>query len=262
MKRRSRSSPPSTRRPHTASGISEPFTADLARDQRQRDFPGVSPESVQKVLSFRKQLFQMINTRAIATNSSLSDPEHDDSHPVPSGMDHATPPEQLIVDPNNLIEQAVHPRQRQQQQQERDPTDLQDVLTQQTEVLAGVMVELRARQPAVQQANPAEPPVDPAFSWGRLALLYETKFQVPAEGLVQGMASSLFSKVPTLAGRDQYEARFVLQVISLWPDSTNKDRVWAFRRLNVYCIVAALGWPAATAAHLQRLLRTSSSLQA
>lgn len=93
-------------------------------------------------------------------------------------MDHATQPEQLIIDPNNLIEQAIHPRQRQQQQRERDPPDLQDVLTQQTEVLeevlAGIMVELRARQPAVQQANPAEPPVDPAFNWGRLDLPSET----------------------------------------------------------------------------------------
>lgn len=83
----------------------------------------------------------MVNTRGMATNSSLSEPEHNDSQPEPSGMDHATQPEQLIVDPNNLIEQAIHPRQRQQQQRERDPPDLQDVLTQQTEVLAGMMAE-------------------------------------------------------------------------------------------------------------------------
>lgn len=124
MKRRSRSSPPSTKRSHTVPGTPAPFTADLARDQRQRDFPGASPESIQKVSSFRTQLFQMVNTRAMATNSSLSDPEHNDSQPGPSGMDYATPPEQLIIDPNNLIEQAVNPRQRPQQQQERDSPDL------------------------------------------------------------------------------------------------------------------------------------------
>lgn len=130
----------------------------------------------------------------MATNSFISDPEHDDSHPVPSGMDHATPPEQRIVDHNNLIEQAVHPGHRQQQQRERDPPDLQDVLTQQTEVLAGMMAELRARHPAVQQANLAEPPADTAFNWGRFALQSDTKIQVPGDGLVQRMASSLFAK--------------------------------------------------------------------
>lgn len=66
--------------------------------------------------------------------------------------------------------------------------------------------------------------------------------------MVQRMASSLYARVPTLAVRDQHEARFVLQVISLWPDLREDERAWAFQRLNVYCIVAALGWPAATAA--------------
>lgn len=32
---------------------------------------------------------------------------------------------------------------------------------------------------------------------------------------------------------------------SLWPDLSDDDRIWAFQRLNVYCIVAALRWPAA-----------------
>lgn len=61
------------------------------------------------------------------------------------------------------------------------------------------------------------------------------------------MASSLFARVPALAERDQHEMRFVLQVISLWPDLRDDERVCAFQRRNVYCIVAALGWPAATA---------------
>lgn len=134
------------------------------------------------------------------------------------------------------------------QQQERDPPDLQDVLTQQTEVLAGMLAELRAHQAPVPVANAAEPPEDPDFDWSRLVLPPETSFQVPGNGQVQRMASSLMARVPTLAGRDQHEARFVLQVISLWPDLHEEERFWAFQRLNVYCIVAALGWPQATAA--------------
>lgn len=110
------------------------------------------------------------------------------------------------------------------------------------------MAELRARQPLAQPANPAEPPEDPTFDWTRLALSSEINFQVPGTGLVQRMASSLFARVPTLNGRDQHEARFVLQVISLCPDLRDDERDWAFQRLNVYCIVAALGWTAATVA--------------
>lgn len=151
----------------------------------------------------------MVNTRAIATNSSLSD--QDESEPGPSNIEHATSPEQLIM-PEGLIDQGVNPRQP-RQRQERDPPDLQDVATQQTEILAGMMAELRARQPLAQPANSAEPPEDPSFDWTRLALPSETNFQVPGTGLVQRMASSLFGRVS-----------------------------------NVYCIVAALGWPAATAA--------------
>lgn len=134
---------------------------------------------------------------------------------------------------------------------EREPRerDLHDVFTQQTEILAGMLAELRARQAVpVQPANVAEPPADPNFDWSRLVLPPETLFQVPGDGQVQRMASSLFARIPTLAGRDQHEASFVLQVISLWPDLDDKERKWAFQRLNVYCIVAALGWPAATVA--------------
>lgn len=143
--------------------------------------------------------------------------------------------------PEGLIDQAVYSRQPRQTRQERDPPDLQDVVTQQTEILAGMITELTARRPAAQPANPAEPPQDPAFDWIRLALPSDTDFQVPGTGLVQRMALSSFARVPTLAGCDQHEARFVLQVISLWLDLRDDERVWAFQRLNVYCIVAALG---------------------
>lgn len=84
--------------------------------------------------------------------------------------------------------------------------------------------------------------------WECLAMASETNFVVPYTGMVQHMATSLFSKIPTLTGRDQHEARFVLQMVSLWPDLTPADRQWVFQRLNVYCIVAALEWLAATIA--------------
>lgn len=105
------------------------------------------------------------------------------------------------------------------------------------------------QQPApAAAANPEEPAADPAFLWSRLALPSEMTFPVPGDRAIQRMATSLFAKVPTLVGRDQHKARFVLQVISMWPDLLDEDRHWAYQRLNVYCIVASLGWPAATAA--------------
>lgn len=135
------------------------------------------------------------------------------------------------------------------QRREQDPPDLHDVVTQQTEILAGMLAELRARQGHPAQPIPgAEAVADPNFDWGRLVLPPETSFQVTGDGQVQRMATSLFARVPTLAGRDQHEARFVLQMMSLWPDLDEQERSMVFQRLNVYCIVAARGWPAATAA--------------
>lgn len=109
------------------------------------------------------------------------------------------------------------------------------------------MEQLQNRDPPSRQPA-AHDQADPNFVWERLAMPSETNFVVPSTGMVQHMATSLFSKVPLLTGRDQHEARFVLQVVSLWPDLTPADHQWAFQRLNVYCIVAALGWPGATAA--------------
>lgn len=155
---------------------------------------------------------------------------------------HVTPPSDNIID-----ECPRAPRQ--QPPPERDPPDIQDVLTQQTEVLAGMLAELRARQaPAAADINATEPSEDPDFDWTRLVQPPEWSFQVPGNGQVQRMAASLLARLPTMAGRDQHEARFVLQVVSLWPDLQDEERFWVFQRLNVYCIVAALGWPQATAA--------------
>lgn len=98
-----------------------------------------------------------------------------------------------------------HPESHDSPERERDPPDLLDVVTQQTEILAGMLAELRARQavPAAPAVNQAEPPADPNFYWSRLVLPPGTNFQVPGEGQVQRMASSLFARVSTMAGRDQ-----------------------------------------------------------
>lgn len=92
-----------------------------------------------------------------------------------------------------------------------------------------------------------EPAADPHFQWDRLRLPSEINFKVPGDGRIQRIAYFLFTKLPLLTGRDQHEARFILQVTSLWPDLADEDRAWVVQRVNVYCIVAALGWPAATA---------------
>lgn len=89
------------------------------------------------------------------------------------------------------------------------------------------MEQLQNREPPARVAaanDPADPPEDPNFMWDRLALPSETNFVVPSTGMIQHMATSLFARVPTLQGRDQHEARFVLQVVSLWPDLTAADR--------------------------------------
>lgn len=126
-----------------------------------------------------------------------------------------------------------------------------------TDLLAAMLERLNQR-PAAAAApgNPDDPPADPAFVWGRLSLPSETNFPVPGDGTIQRMSTSLFTKIPTLTGRDQHEAKFVLQVVSMWPDPSDDGRHWAYQRLNVYCIVASLGWPAATAACIASSVNT------
>lgn len=40
-----------------------------------------------------------------------------------------------------------------------------------------------------------------------------------------------------------YHLPFVLQGTAMRPDATDEDRKWTFQRLNVYAIVAQVGWP-------------------
>lgn len=173
MKRRSRSSPPTTIRVFAEPGTPGPFTSDLVRDQLHKDFPGASPTSTPKSAVLRKQLFHssMVLTRNMAGISSTLDQDTSSDSPGPQPPVHQTPPDQPM---GNLIldEAPREPR----QPRKRDPPDLQDVVTQQTEILAGMLTELRARQalPAAPVPNQAEPPADPNFNWARLVLPPET----------------------------------------------------------------------------------------
>lgn len=67
-------------------------------------------------------------------------------------------------------------------------------------------------------------------------------------GPVQWMASSLLSKIPNLQGKDMPDAKFVHQMVSLWPNLADEDKHFIFKRLNLFVIVAALGKPTAIAA--------------
>lgn len=86
---------------------------------------------------------------------------------------HRTPPaalddisvEELSRFPEHVIDVNELPRAA-QNRRERDPPDLHDVVTQQTEILAGMLVELRARQRQPAQQNPGVEPVATPTSTG------------------------------------------------------------------------------------------------
>lgn len=57
---------------------------------------------------------------------------------------------------------------------------------------------------------------DPNFNWVLLKLPTETKFTLPGTGVVQRIAVDLIARLPTMAARDQHDARFVLAIVSNW----------------------------------------------
>lgn len=109
------------------------------------------------------------------------------------------------------------------------------------------MAACQRPQPAAAAVNVVE---DPDFNWNALRSPLEGTFPLPATGVVQRIAAGLFAKVQTgvLTGRDQREARFVLDMMADWPDMDADLRTRVFQRLNVYAIVATHGWPTAIAA--------------
>lgn len=123
--------------------------------------------------------------------------------------------------------------------------DLEDALTRLTQTVE--------RMAAIQQ-QPAQPVTDvaedPDFNWHALRSPLEATFPLPNTGVVQRIAAGLFSKLQAgiLTGRDQHEARFVLDMMSDWEDVDNELRIRVFQRLNVYAIVTTHGWPTAIAA--------------
>lgn len=60
------------------------------------------------------------------------------------------------------------------------------------------------------------------------------------------MAAESLARLPTLAGRDQKEATFVLNMTADWPGLDADGRNVVYQRL--YALVAAYGWPTAIAA--------------
>lgn len=97
------------------------------------------------------------------------------------------------------------------------PPDLEDALTRLTQTLE--------RMAAIQQRLPAADPAadfaeDPDFNWFALRSPLEATFPLPNTGVVQRIAAGLFAKLQAglLTGRDQHEARFVLDMISDWED--------------------------------------------
>lgn len=129
------------------------------------------------------------------------------------------------------------------------PSDVEDALTQIVQTLQNLQ---RQQQNLAQQQAPQAPnqdvPEDPAFDWNRLRLPSTTSFPVPCTGRIQRMAGELLARLPTLAGRDQKEATFVLNMTADWPTLDEEGKSVIYQRLYLYALVAAYGWPTAIAA--------------
>lgn len=61
------------------------------------------------------------------------------------------------------------------------------------------------------------------------------------------MAGELLAGLPTLAGRGQKEATFVLNMTADWPTLDEEGKFVIYERLYLYAVVAAYGWPTAIA---------------
>lgn len=77
---------------------------------------------------------------------------------------------------------------------------------------------------------------------------------MPGTRVIQRIAADLLTRLPTMAAKDQHDARFVLAVVSDWPDLDDEMRNIVLQRLNLYTTVAKYAWPTAIA--------SSSTIQA
>lgn len=107
-----------------------------------------------------------------------------------------------------------------------NPPDLEDALTRLTQTVE--------KMAAIQQ-QPAQPIADvqedPDFPRHALRSPLEAAFPLPNTGVVQRIAEGLFTKVQAgmLTGRDQHEARFVLDIMSDWEDIDQELRTRVFQ---------------------------------
>lgn len=62
------------------------------------------------------------------------------------------------------------------------------------------------------------------------------------------MAGELPARLPTLAGRDQKEATFVLNMTADWLTLDEEGKSVIYQRLYLNALVAAYGWPTVIAA--------------
>lgn len=178
----------------------------------------------------------MVNTRQTASQDLLTSP----SQAEPSQAIDSNVEQQHILPQGLPINQAARtppPRRR-----GVNPPDVDDVLTQQTEVLAALLRRVEANEQR-QVAGQVQPEVqeDPNYNWEILRVPADTSFPVPSTGTVQRMASTLLSKLSTLQGEDNHDEKFALQMTSMWPDLSDEDKHLVFQRLNIYSIVAAVG---------------------
>lgn len=188
----------------------------------------------------------MPDLRSGASTATLSEDAADPPRPRPV---HATPPSEddpvARTDDEAEPQDAGTPRARRPAAPRRpNPPDLEVALTR----LAQTVERLVTERPAAAPLNDVAE--DPAFNWDALRSPLENTFPLPSTGVVQRIAAGLFAKLQSgaITGRDQHEARFVLDILAVWPDLDDELRARVFKRLNLYAIVAAHGWPTAIAA--------------
>lgn len=223
-------------------GTPGPHTADDQANTRQRAYPPASPQSTGKLRHFRAQLFNMPELRSGASTSTIDGDPADAPRPP---RVHATPQsdDDTVRTDDEEPADAGSPRRRQATRRPAPP-GLEDALTRLTQTVERLVTERPAPAAAADVAE------DPAFNWEALRSPLNTTFPLPSTGVVQRVAAGLYAKLQAggISGRDQHEARFVLDILADWPDLDDELRTRVFQRLNLYAIVAAHGWPAAIAA--------------
>lgn len=227
-------------------GTPGPHVADVERVARQQAFLGASPASTARLPDLRRQLFMAPITRTQAQHADeTSAPSTSSTAPLSQDI---VPLEGLLhddEDPDNLGEpQDATPRRQPARRKPRDQPEVEDVLTHLTNTLVDVQRNLRQAQEAAPAPAQDHAP-DPHFNWNLLRTPAETRFPVPGLESVQGIAADLLARLLTMAARDQHDARFVLAVMSDWPDLDQQMKEVVFQRLNLYAIVANYGWPTA-----------------